>query len=242
MGSVFSQTESVKAKLNILCFGASLVAGFYKDWDNWYLDEETQKPNATFYSPFSNTLQSLIISNFKMDKSELNIVTRGVPGQCAVNMMDRLNKCLKEHKNIQFDLVMICAGTNDIAWVKDTQKIIDKIIEMHAFCHTNGIKSVIITIPECERQNDAVIQKRNEINNSLKQYADSNPNNVMLFDLYSKLKYHCLDTEKKELYWNDGLHFTPVGYKYWGQMIYQFLLPWIQQIYKQKFMIAANNT
>ena len=34
-------------------------------------------------------------------------------------------------------------------------------------------------------------------------------------------------------------NFTPKGYQKWGKMLYEFLLPWITQIYKQKF--AKNN-
>ena len=67
-------------------------------------------PNAIFYSPFSKTLESLILETFNLEKASVNMVTKGVPGERAVAMVDRLKTCLKGTK---FDLVLICAGTND---------------------------------------------------------------------------------------------------------------------------------
>ena len=201
---------------------------------DWYKDEKTGMPNSIFYSPYSNTLQNLILEDFKIEENQLNVTAKGVPGQCAINMIKRLNKCLTENNKVTYDLVLILAGTNDIALVKDTQKIIDKIIEMHEICKKNGTKSIAITIPESEKQNDKAIQKRNKINNAIKAFA--NENGIDIFDLYDKFKFHSLNKEQKELYWNDGLHFTPKGYEHFGQMLYQFLKSYLEQLYKQKFV------
>ena len=187
----------------------------------------------------SSTLEKLILENFKIDKQQLNVISEGVSGQCAVNMIQRLDKCLNTNKKIKYDLVLILAGTNDIALVKDIQKIINSIIEMHEMCNNNGIKSLLMTIPECEKQNDQVIQKRNKINEAIKEYATKN--DIEIFDLYEKFKFHSLDDKDKELYWNDGLHFTPKGYQHLGQMLYESLTPLLQQLYKTKFVLSAND-
>ena len=205
---------------------------------DWYKDPKTGMPNSVFYAPYSNTLETSILQNFKIDKEQLNVTSEGVPGQCAVNMIDRFHKCLDKNKKIKYDLVLILAGTNDIALVKDVQKIIDSIIGMHEICLENGIKSILMTIPECEKQSDEGMAKRNKINEAIKEYATKK--DIEIFDLYDKFKYHSLDDKDKELYWNDGLHFSPKGYEHWGEMLYDFLRPCIQKVYETKFNASTD--
>ena len=196
---------------------------------DWYKDPETGMPKYIFFSPYSKTMESLIVRNYKLQKSEVDIVTDGQSGQCAVDMIPRLKQRLKERKSHPFDLVLICAGTNDIALVPDTNRIINGLIEIHEICHQFGSQTVVITIPECERQTDKAIGIRNQINEKLKEYAVQNKDVTMMFDLHEKMPFHSLKDEEREMYWDDGLHFTPNGYKYWGEMLVEFLSPWIQK-------------
>lgn len=53
----------------------------------------------------------------------------------------------------------------------------------------------------------------------LKNYAQEINEDVYVFDLYEKIKYHDMSEEDRNEYWDDGLHLTAAGYKMMGEMV-----------------------
>jgi len=45
-----------------------------------------------------------------------------------------------------------------------------------------------------------------------------------IFDLFSRIKYHDMEREERERFWDDGLHFTEEGYERMGMLIGRRLL------------------
>ena len=121
----------------------------------------------------------------------------------------------------------------------NTQHIVDKLEELHKVCHKHGAASVVMTIPECERQTELAVTKRNTVNEALRQFSAANKDNTFMFDLYEKIQYHSMDPEDKALYWSDGLHLTSKGYAHWGDMLFQFLRPWLKELCLQKFPVKS---
>ena len=208
--------------INIFCFGDSLTYGTY---NNNFFDK----------APYSKTLYKLIKSYLNdngnlNDKYKLSIKTRGIPGLCAMDMKDKLNKYLLKHKNGEYniDLMIILGGTNDIGQgYYENKQIISSIIDLHKSCHSTGIsKTLLITIPQCKNQTTQLVKIRDEINTKLIQFHQENQNKVLLFDMNKEIPY----SDNNKIWSQDGLHLSPLGYEKMANCIFNILQPWIKKL------------
>lgn len=199
-----------KQVINIFCFGDSLTHGTYND-------------NFFDKAPYSHTLYKLIKSYLRDDGIKLSIKTKGIPGQCAVDMKDNLGKYLTRHKNGEYhiDLMIILGGTNDIAQgYYENEQIISSILNLHRSCYSVGIlKTVLITIPECKNQTTKLVEIRNDINKKLIEFYQDNKDKMYLFDMNTIMKYN----ENDNLWSSDGIHLTPFGYQTMAHHIFNLL-------------------
>ena len=215
-----SKSQS-KQSINIFCFGDSLTHGTYND-------------NFFDKSPYANTLYKLIKAYLKDDGIKLSIKTKGIPGQCAMDMKDKLHKYLMRHKNGEYniDLMIILGGTNDIAQgYYENEQIISSIIELHKSCHSAGIlKTLLITIPECKNETTKLVSSRNNINGKLIEFYQENMDKMYLFDMNKVMKYN--DNDNDNIWSLDGIHLSPVGYQTMAQHIFNVLKSqsWLKQM------------
>ena len=226
MGCNFTKPNEI----NILCFGASQTSGYYIG--EYYINQRTKMPSRIYHSPYSITLQKQLRYYFK--KNNINkyipcVYSNGKDGQRALNMKDRLIKCLNERK---YKLVILQCGGNDMAYSKDYRQISKSIIDLHKICHKKYISTMIITISDAKKSNIFINTLRNNINKQLslfylncKQLNDKNDNSIdyqiFFWDFYKDIPYHKMDDELRKKYWNDGLHLTPKGYEYLAECIYK---------------------
>jgi lysophospholipase L1-like esterase len=126
------------------------------------------------------------------------------------------------------DLIIILAGTNDLAYEDDSSIILDNIKGIHEIAHSHGCKTIALGIPP-----------------SGWQVQDSNKVGAVAYEVNEKLQSWCCDSDSGDssiafscstmvtyvpfpikefdrdsgLWAPDGLHFSPEGYKTIGESL-----------------------
>jgi len=186
----------------ILCFGDSLTAG-YVFWGDGH--------------PYSIKL----IEKLKEAGFNFRVENQGISGEFTTTMVPRFKKLVDSG---DFNFAVILGGTNDLG-LKNPDLVFDNLKAMHDLARTKGIKSVAVTIPEHGQEKNLtwIVDIRNSINTKLKEYCSVN--NIPLLELHSRLPYHSLSPEERELRWSDSLHYTAHGYDCFGELVYETLAP-----------------
>eukprot|EP00794_Sanderia_malayensis_P007993 gene7993-8852_t len=196
-------------KLKILCFGDSLTEG-------WYM-------NGRRFHPYSTKLQQIFLQKNKNMKVE--IISKGISGECVYpEMINRLPKVLG---NSDFGLVIILGGTNDLACLSKAKSIdlFQQIKNLHEVAHACGAKTCAMTIPQTSFDMlplyERTMNYREEINNKIREFAIHNKDTVALCDISIKLPMFGINNSDLQKYWDDDLHFTPLGYDKMAELIYE---------------------
>eukprot|EP01084_Bolivina_argentea_P135796 239232_1 len=232
-----SRNESIK--VNILCFGDSLTSGYLN--------------NGRLHSPYSKTLKQMIETHYKY-LTTLTIIECGVDGELMTNTME---KRLSDNLNaLQFNIVILLGGTNDIGNNTAIQRVCKTLTKMYSLVtFQHKTECVAITIPPLQ-QRESVIRyqwerylniDRNKINQFIieqtkvnsKQNAESKDDSdikgyidhrlMHLFDLYAHIK-SLSNTEQKDFFDNDGLHFSQYGYCQFGKLVFHTIQPLLNQL------------
>ena len=201
----------------IIAFGDSLTRGFY-----------SEVHNDAPHHPYTIKLQELIDSYIREKRSMLNIEVKnyGVNGEKVTKTMKKRMKRLLEEQRV--DLAVILAGTNDLVAVANNaanysgpDRILNDLHALHLICHYNGVATAALTIPETlsdvHEVNGTLARARRFVNRELSQFARVNANrmNLTLIDISRKIP-----RRNNSHLWDDGLHFTPQGYEYIGELVF----------------------
>jgi lysophospholipase L1-like esterase len=142
---------------------------------------------------------------------------------------DEPNHGLRDFINLNQDplpsIVVILAGTNDLAYIGKAQPIVECISALHKLCWDAGIqKTVAVGIPPSSYQENHLdaADLCCEVNEALKDFCRSSPR-----AFYVAFPFGC---ERDQKWAPDGLHLTKEGYKQLGTD----LAPAISQVLKSK--------
>jgi lysophospholipase L1-like esterase len=218
----------------VFCYGDSLTHGSPPPETPYseYLEREL---NDMYTPPAldSDSSSAPPRSNIGPPKDLLAIVRHlGIPGYTATMMLDHFNDektglCPAIwHNRTMLSLVIILAGSNDIAVMTDTGKdearsILQKIVDMHnrVFkCHKDKddgrLRTLAMGIPGSAYQDmvPAVASSAAYINEGLKNFASSNPR-ISYFDF----PFPYRDDDKK--WGEDGTHMSEEGYEQLGKAL-----------------------
>ena len=214
----------------IVAFGDSLTEGLF-DW-----------PNSRQFHPYTIKLQRLINKEVKRANSELNIVVRnfGISGErLQESMKQRLRGVILATNP---DFVIILGGTNDLLDMakgasdydvhRRSNELIRDTQRLHIYCHHKGIPTAVLSIPETaiddRDQNATVSLMRRMINDEMRDFTNSSKHTTYV-DISTKI-----GRKRNEKYWDDGVHFTPMGYDRVGEIIFQEIRPviksWIDEM------------
>jgi len=147
-----------------------------------------------------------------------NYINKGISGQTSPQILNRFKK---DVINLKPDLVIILAGTNDIAQNSGPitiKEISENIFAMAEQGKANGIKIIISSVlPAYDfpwRTGLEPAKKIVELNNILKKYA--NKNGIVYLDYYSSM----VDKQKglKDKFTYDGVHPNKEGYQVMGPL------------------------
>ncbi|KAI0489655.1 SGNH hydrolase-type esterase domain-containing protein [Xylaria cf. heliscus] len=193
-----AKPSTAEPPLRILCFGNSLTCGYPVD------------------HPYAVRLARKIEEAFPGRKVECDV--EGMPGDLVTNghYINRMEMSWKIAKH-PYDWTIVLGGTNDLGWGRQTNQIIEGLKRAWDIPLSKGSKVLALTIPETKGVFRGITEKRNEVNDAIRNYEKEN---FFHFDLFKELPYHAMAPEDRGKYWDmDGLHLQAAGYDLMGEKI-----------------------
>lgn len=200
----------------ILCFGDSLTAGL------------TRKNQP--YTPYTVKLQQILASRLCDDKKLTKdllprVVNAGVCNEKSHDMCLRWKGVLRDFGD-RADYALILGGTNDLEVDRPTYDTIGNLKELHLMAHQAGIRTGVLTVPDCREGCTLDIPKPLEkelkaINDELRAFAELNPKKTFLADVAAKFPQ---DASHADLWEEDHVHFSAKGYDELGIFLATLLL------------------
>ena len=229
-----SQSGRRTARINtrhvkrILAFGDSLTEGYYAGGQKFY--------------PYTTQLEAKLNAAFNYTRFE--VLNEGVSGKCAFkDLVKKLPKVLGREKK-RVDLVIILGGCDDFRKLRCNRRrnIVDDIIALHKMVHKAGLKSVVVTIPECVELDKKSENARILANKKLRVFARQNQDKTLLCDLSEGLPMkHLYDFDRK-VYWDDTVHPSKIGYDKIADLLFQLVKPKFEEVVpKSKDSTAEKN-
>lgn len=217
--AVFSVPTPLDASstIRIGLYGDSLTAGF---------------PS---YEPYGNSL----VSTLADEGVSAEVIGCGLSGLTAVELARGLDELkLRDHfgrvgpglrsfiaEKGPFDLVMIMAGTNDVANPHSTVKeVLASLKSMHKACWEASTPTVALSVPESSVTGTAqfpqAAKKWHAVNNALSAWACAEEGELSLTSPFLVKTARLLSFDKaaraRGLWDPDGLHFTVTGSRAFG--------------------------
>ncbi|KAI0206254.1 GDSL-like Lipase/Acylhydrolase [Astrocystis sublimbata] len=193
-----AKKPSNEPPLRILCFGNSLTCGFPAN------------------HPYAERLAQKIEEAFPGRRVECEV--EGLPGDLVTNshFTKRMEASWKRADH-PYDWTIVLGGTNDLGWGRPADQIIEGLKRAWDIPLAKGSKVLSLTIPETKRKFSQVIERRNEVNDAIRNHKRDN---FFHFDLFKELPYHDMAPEDRGRYWDmDGLHLQAAGYDVMGEKI-----------------------
>ncbi|KAM0332289.1 hypothetical protein ACHAQA_002565 [Verticillium albo-atrum] len=195
-----------KRPLRIFCFGDSLTAGY--------------SGFGGSYTPYSEVLDPKLAAAFP--DADVRVRENGMPGDIvSTEVFNRRLEAELSEATQPYDWVIILGGTNDIGYNIAPDTILEALKESYRIALGKGSKVLALTVPECHSKAQRVDDARRAVNDGIMAYDDQN---FYAFDLFSAIPFHSLSKQKRELYWDDGVHLTPAGYEWMGGHIADALI------------------
>lgn len=162
-----------------------------------------------------------IIKYFKSEEyyQNTNIINRGIPGDTAVGVLDRINQVIK----IKPNLVILNIGSNDIVLTKENSidNIVRRILKIKYTLESEiqGIKVYVVSLLPVLR--DHKISSKSYIRERTNEIIDQINEQLLLYtsiiDVNSYLKD--IDGNLKLEYTTDGIHLSSEGYYVYSKII-----------------------
>jgi len=202
----------------VLLYGDSLTAGYYDDGDK--------------FAPYGLWLAESLAADLDIEvwscglsgRTAEEMASGACRGRSITDVVKRKGQGLEyifRQPGADFDLVLLMAGTNDLAKSEDTEEMFEFIRALHRLCHAvGGARTVALAVPPnrpCLR--DANYCKDwKALNSKLGAWARGvgAEEGVALFVETADLVPYDIGSE---LWEDDGLHFSPAGSERLGRSL-----------------------
>lgn len=211
---------SVACFAKVFCFGDSLTSG--------------SSPPLIESFPYGPHLEREIRN--LSGKQDTMVRWKGYPGWTASNLsqeggLGAILDDIQSKTGTNVDLVVILAGTNDLAYETNPDTIFNSIKAIHEIAHNRNIHTLALGVPDSawQRQSVETAKVASEVNMKLQEWSgaisvpsDFEPFPIQTFDPSSG-------------YWApDGLHFSPQGYQYLGERVAPKVTTMLSNIHGQR--------
>jgi lysophospholipase L1-like esterase len=192
----------LSATHRVLAFGDSLTAG-------------TSPPDYNLY-PYSGFLEAVLNLPKYSTSGPVLVRHKGYPGFTASQLVEYaqldggLANIIDKIQNPPLSLVLLLAGTNDLAYETSADKIFQSVANLHRICHDKGVPHTIaLGIPPSGYQSQvpSVGDIAQSVNESLESYCLENAGRMTYFPFPFKFQ------RGDDRWCADGLHFTAKGYE-----------------------------
>lgn len=134
--------------------------------------------------------------------------------------MSNADGLLGHLKDKPYTVVIIMAGTNDLAYRHSADDILRNVQQLHSACHARGLRTVALPIPPSEhtvppRQIQILASEREKFNEALERWARSMGDKVLFVDTNEAIPFSTRSGD----WCSDGLHMTAQGYEKFGNYL-----------------------
>ncbi|MHA1734042.1 MAG: SGNH/GDSL hydrolase family protein [Promethearchaeota archaeon] len=160
---------------------------------------------------------------------EVRFRVHGVPGELTGDFLSRFERQVLGHRDGGSrkaeeaplpDLVVFLGGSNDLGWGVAPEQVLANLKAMWDAVLSHGILLVACNIPPVGGESGAgrYTARKRELNEKIESYAQGRGFPVV--DLYRGMADNSGDL-RGEYDWGDGLHFSVVGYKRMGELVFK---------------------
>ncbi|KAL2038901.1 hypothetical protein N7G274_008423 [Stereocaulon virgatum] len=190
-----------RTDLNILCFGASITAGWSAQGRHYY--------------PYATRLAARLVDS--LPTSHFSISVDGSPGDTILHgqYVSRMTKIFSS-TNVHYDWIVLQAGGNDLGWNRTPEQIFEALKKVWSIALQAGTKVLALTVTEhagASAKNMARLRALNEL--ILAHQEDG----FFTADVAKAIPYTDMPEEERNEVWDDGVHLTKVGYERMGDAI-----------------------
>lgn len=215
--AIFNPSSAEKMALRLLCFGASITAGWSAGGSHHY--------------PYSSQLSARLAD--ALPATHFSIEVDGLSGDTLINGQynNRMQQDMKSVK-VAYDWVIIQAGGNDLGWGREPETIFTALKPFWEIPLSTGANVLALTVTEHGNDNAEQFKKRETLNELISNYTDSNHTiaggNYYVADVATAIPYKTMSESDRKLFWSDDTHFTQEGYRLMGDVIADRLIDLIQ--------------
>ena len=203
--------------LRILCFGASITAGWSAGGSHHY--------------PYSSQLSARLAD--ALPATHFSIEVDGLSGDTLINgqYTPQMQQDMKSVK-VAYDWVIIQAGGNDLGWGREPETIFKALKPFWEIPLSTGANVLALTVTEHGNDNAEQFAQRVKLNDLISNYTDSNHTygggNYYVADVATAIPYKNMSQSDRKLFWSDDTHLTQAGYALMGDVIADRLIDLVQ--------------
>merc|ERR1712032_716915 len=189
------------------------------------------------FKPYSDRLRQRLC-DLASDTSPCPVVINaGVTGETSGDMRFRLMKSfmmngLADEGGTLLDgvpdIVLILAGTNDLAYYTVEQTMAN-LSALHECARSHGARTGVLTIPAVRfgenLEREPFKDKQLMVNKLLRELAEQHCNESFLVDVAEAFPQDPQDPSHSQIWSNDGFHLNAKGYEALGDLLADALIP-----------------
>ena len=201
---------ATRTPIRILCFGASITAG----WSQL----------GTRYYPYASTLEAHLKEALPNEHFAIHV--DGLPGDTVMQgaYTKRLRSLISTAAS-PYDWVIVQGGGNDLRLGREPKKILEALRAVWGIAFDAGSKVIALTVTKTVDQTEESARRYKALNELIASEENEKLYNV---DVCKMLPPATMNNVIRKIYDRDGLHFGKKGYEMMGDAIASSLVEMIQ--------------
>ena len=189
----------------ILCFGASITAGFHRF--------------GLAYHPYSRQMKKCLETAFPNTKIDVRV--DAVSGDIVLggSYMSRLEQQMTPHAP-KYDWIIVQGGGNDLIRGSEPLIVFDDLQRIWDRALASGAKVMALTVTDTSNESSMMRSRYRDLNQMILGYKKEG---FFPFDICEAIPYQDMEPDRRKIIWDDGLHFKKPGYDLMGSLISQEL-------------------